>query len=141
MTAHGEPERETQRARLRGQEWFPVRSKGEAAEMLAEGEDPTKVTTGDKVYAVLYVASVFTVPIAALCWAFELLGTREIYYAIPLFAAGATPWLLVSDLCESHDRSASSLLALRSQLWLHLGGALPSALRTLRGIRAEVTHS
>ncbi|GAA1527022.1 hypothetical protein [Kribbella lupini] len=117
-----------------------MRSDREIAEMLAEREDPTEVGTGDKVYAIFYLASVVAVPVVVLCWAFELLGSREVYYAIPLFAAGATPWLLISDLCESHDRSPYSLLGLRTQLWLHLGGALPSALRTLRGVRAAVTR-
>jgi hypothetical protein len=126
--------------RLRGQGWFPVRSDDEVAEMVAEGEDPSKVSPGDKVLAVFYLTSVFLVPVTVGCWIFGLWGDQEIYYAIPLVAAGAVPWLLASELCESHDRSGYSLLALRAQLWLHLGGGLPSALRTLRGIRAWVPN-
>lgn len=124
--------------RLRGLEWFPVRSDEELAEMLAEQEDPTKVSPGDKLLAILYLSSVVLVPATLVCWDLGLWGDREVYYAIPLVAAGAVPWLLVTDLCEAHNRSEYSLLALRSQLWLHLGGALPSALRTLRGPRDPV---
>lgn len=109
--------------------------------MLSNGEDPAKVGAGDKVFAGFYLASVLAVPIVVLCWAFELFGEREVYYAIPLFAAGAAPWLLVAELCDSYGRSEYSLLALRTQLWLHLGGAIPSALRTLRGTRTTAANS
>ncbi|WP_460651418.1 hypothetical protein [Kribbella endophytica] len=117
-----------------------MRSDSEVAEMVVEGEDPSKVTPGDKVLAIIYLTSVFLVPITVVCWIFDLWGDQEIYYAIPLFAAGAVPWLLASDLCESVNRSEYSLLALRTQLWLHLGGAIPSALRTLRGTRTTVAN-
>jgi hypothetical protein len=127
-----------QRVRLRGQEWFPVRSEAEAAEMVAEGEDPARVASGDKLFASFYLVSVFVVPITVGCWIFGLWGDREIYYGIPLVAAGAVPWLLASELCEAHNRSEYSWAALRSQLWLHVGGAVPSALRTLRGTRAPI---
>jgi hypothetical protein len=117
---------------LPGQGWFPVRSDAEVAEMIAEGEDPSKVTPGDKLLAFFYLTSVFLVPITVVCWTFGLWGDQEIYYVIPLFAAGAVPWLLVSELCEAYNRSGYSLLALRAQLWLHLGGGVPAAVRALR---------
>ncbi len=124
------------RVRLRGREWFPVRSDGEIAEMVAEGEDPSKVTAGDKLLAILYLSSVLLVPVVVVCWIFGLWGTSGIYYAIPLVAAGAVPWLMTSELCEAYNRSEYSLLALRAQVWLHVGGAVPCAVRTVWGDHA-----
>ncbi|MEV6285990.1 hypothetical protein [Kribbella sp. NPDC051770] len=151
------------RVRLRGQRWFPIEPQRDdlpdrtpvgASEPLDEAtaepavaapesldealdEAPAEPDTGDKILAVLYLVSVFMVPVVVLCWVFEVLGGREIYYVIPLFAAGAVPWLLAVELCEASGRSEYPWHALRAQIWLQLGGGVPAALRAIRNGRAQ----
>lgn len=79
----------------------------------------------------LYLASLGGTPVALVLAAMGPLPTPDALYAAAIFIAALPIFLMTVTAAGATGHRTYSLWGLRAQVWLHLGGALPAALRHL----------
>ena len=113
------------RARLRDVVWF---------ETLDDKEDRS---AGDdrlpRAWAYLYLGSLVLFPVALGLGLYALLHDAPLWPWVGLvLVVEFAPQVMVLFACEDQGRRSPSLFAFRAWLLLHLGGAVPQALRAIR---------
>ena len=79
----------------------------------------------------LYLASLAGTPLALALAAAQSAAAPEALYAAPILLAALPTYLMTVAAAEATDHRTYSCRGLRTQVWLHVGGALPAALRHL----------
>lgn len=79
----------------------------------------------------LYLASLGGTPVALVLAATEPLPAPDALYAAPIFFAALPIFLMTVTAAGATGHRTYSWWGLRAQVWLHLGGAVPAALRHL----------
>lgn len=79
----------------------------------------------------LYLASLAATPLALALAAAQPAAAPEALYAAPILIAALPTYLMTVAAAEATDHRTYSWWGLRTQVWLHVGGALPAALRHL----------
>lgn len=125
--------------RLRGLDWFPLPEAAEGRHLPAK--KPGEAEGEEAVFACLYLVSIVALPLLIAFFVWHPIDMHDFLYGAPAALAGALPWFMTEAACDLAGRKHYSFFALRTQIWVQLGGAAPSAVRRIRRWRGHQSRS